>query len=190
MSLLIWGVAGRVVNALKRLWDSWMKGVMKEVYCYCFRGGIMLLGKPLSLRLAGLVCSDLPMTPFFPNSSDKASSLCWDAAQCVVEFGTVHLPDKRSSFWPLTGTQRWVLQPSDLLLGGLCSMAIQYMNFGGNFWALTKVGVGEWMALVLSYLLIWAAFCASVIFILPPFSSPKKHFFPRTPWLLYKVVQG
>lgn len=76
MALLIWGVAGCVVNALKRLWDSWMKGVMKEVYCYCFRGGIMLVGKPLSLRLAGLVCSDLPMTPFFPNSGDKASSLC------------------------------------------------------------------------------------------------------------------
>lgn len=65
-----------VVNALKKLQDSWMKGVMKEVYCYCFRGGIMLLGKPLSLRLAGLVCSDLPMTPFFPNLGDKATSLC------------------------------------------------------------------------------------------------------------------
>lgn len=50
-SWLFWfGVLQGVVNALKRLWDSWMKGVMKEVYCYCFRGGIMLLGKPLSLE--------------------------------------------------------------------------------------------------------------------------------------------
>lgn len=111
-SWLFWfGVLQGVVNALKSLWDSWMKGVMKEVYCCCFRWGIILLGKPLSLRLVGLVCSDLPMTPFFPNSGDKASSLCWDAAQCFVAFGTVHLPGRRASCWPLSGPQRWVLQP-------------------------------------------------------------------------------
>lgn len=117
------GVLQGVANALKRLRDSWMKGVMKEVYCYCFRGGIMLLGKPLSLRLAGLVCSDLPMTPFFLNSGDKASSLCWDAAQCVVVFETVDLPERRTSCWPLSGTQRWVPQASALLLDILGSMA-------------------------------------------------------------------
>lgn len=121
-SWLFWfGVLQGVANALKRLQDSWMKGVMKEVYCYCFRGGIMLLGKPLSLRLAGLVCSALPMTPFFLNSGDKASSLCWDAAQCVVVFRTVHLPERRSC-WPLSGTQRWVPQASGLFLGILGSM--------------------------------------------------------------------
>lgn len=107
------GVLQGVVNALKRLRDSWMKGVMKEVYC-CFRGGIILLGKPLSLRLAGLVCSDLPMTLFFPNSGDKASSLCWDAAQCVVAFGTACLPDRRASqCYPEVSTAAFWLAPSE-----------------------------------------------------------------------------
>ncbi|OXB84773.1 UNVERIFIED_CONTAM: hypothetical protein H355_015895 [Colinus virginianus] len=51
-----------VVNALKRLWDSWMKGVMKEVYCYCFRGGIMLLVNVLQSQLLTAIVYEMIFT--------------------------------------------------------------------------------------------------------------------------------